>query len=129
MKVTEGVSWVISCTSNFEQTVAFFRSVMGLVVTDEGVPVTDTQFTRYARIKMPNGAVLEIVEPDQGVRRLYTAPIVSFTVDDLAQARRELEDLQAEFVAPILSTKEGWGWTYFRAPDSNIYQLQGAYKE
>ena len=128
MKVTEGISWVISCTSNFEQTVAFFRNVMGLAITDEGVPVTDTQFTRYAQIKMSNGVVLEIVEPDERVRQLYNAPIVSFTVDDVAQARRELEGIQVEFVAPIFSTKEGWGWTYFRAPDGNVYQIQGAYK-
>ena len=128
MKVTEGISWVISCTSNFEQTVAFFRNVMGLAITDEGVPVTDTQFTRYAQIKMSNGVVLEIVEPDERVRQLYDAPIVSFTVDDVAQARRELEGIQVEFVAPIFSTKEGWGWTYFRAPDGNVYQIQGAYK-
>jgi predicted enzyme related to lactoylglutathione lyase len=129
MKVTEGINWVISCTSNFEQTVAFFRNVMGLAVTDEGIPVTDTQFTRYAQIKMPNGVVLEVVEPDQRVRQLYTAPIVSLTVDDVAQARRELEGLQVELVAPIFSTKEGWGWTYFRAPDGNVYQIQGAYNE
>jgi catechol 2,3-dioxygenase-like lactoylglutathione lyase family enzyme len=129
MKVTEGISWIISCTSNFDQTVAFFRNVMGLAVTAEGVPVTDTQFTRYAQIKMPNGVVLEIVEPDQRVRQLYAAPIVSLTVDDVAQARRELEDLKVEFVAPIFSTKEGWGWTYFRAPDGNVYQIQGAYSQ
>jgi predicted enzyme related to lactoylglutathione lyase len=129
MKVTEGISWIITCTSNFDQTVAFFRDVMGLAVTQEGVPVTDTQFTRYAQIGLPNGPVLEIVEPDEFVRQLYTAPIVSFTVDDVAQARRELEGRQVEFVAPIFSTGEGLGWTYFRAPHRNVYQLQGAYQE
>ena len=128
MKVTEGISWVITCTSNFEQTVAFFRKAMGLAITEAGVPVTDTQFSRYAQMKMPNGVVLEIVEPVEAVRQLYDAPIVSFTVDDVAQARRELEGLGTEFVAPIFNTKDGWGWTYFRAPDGNVYQIQGAYK-
>jgi predicted enzyme related to lactoylglutathione lyase len=129
MKVTEGINWVITCTTNFEQTVAFFRDVMGLVVTAEGIPVTDIQFTRYAQITLPTGGVLEIVEPTAEVQQLYTAPIASFTVDDVRQARRELEDRQIVFVAPIFSTKDGWGWTYFRAPDGNIYQLQGAYVE
>ena len=129
MKITEGINWVITCTSNFEQTVAFFRTVMGLTVTEEGVPVTDTQFTRYAQIKMPNGVVLEVVEPDKTVRELYNAPIISFTVDDILQSRYELEGRQIEFVAPIFDTREGWGWTYFRAPDGNVYQIQGPYKK
>ena len=57
---------------------------------------------------------------------VYSAPIVSFTVDDVAQSRRELERRQVAFVAPIFRTKQGWGWTYFRAPDGQVYQLQGA---
>lgn len=128
MKVTEGLNWVITCTTDFEQTVAFFRDVMGLEVTAEGVPVTDIQFTRYAQITLSTG-VLEIVEPAPEVQQLYAGPIVSFTVDDVCRARRELEDRQIVFVAPIFGTKDGWGWTYFRAPDGNIYQLQGAYIE
>jgi hypothetical protein len=129
MKVTEGINWVITCTTNFEQTVAFFRDVMRLAVTAEGVPVTDNQFTRFAQITLPTGGVLEIVEPAAEVQQLYTAPIASFTVDDVRQARHELEERQLVFVAPIFCTKDGWGWTYFRAPDGNIYPLQGAYIE
>jgi predicted enzyme related to lactoylglutathione lyase len=129
MKITDGINWVITCTDNFEQTVAFFRDVMGLAITAEGVPVTDTQFTRYAQITLPTSGVLEIVEPAMEVRQLYTAPIVSFTVDDIGQARRELEEQQVVFVAPIFRTNDGWGWTYFRAPDGNVYQLQGRYAE
>ena len=60
---------------------------------------------------------------------VYSAPIVSFTVDDVAQSRRELERRQVAFVTPIFRTKEGWGWTYFRAPDGHVYQLQGAANE
>lgn len=120
---------MITSTTNFEQTVGFFRDVLGLAITAEGIPVTDTQFARYAQITLPIGGVLEIVEPAAEVRQLYTAPIVSFTVDDVGQARRELEERQVVFVAPIFRTKDGWGWTYFRAPDGNIYQLQGAYAE
>ena len=128
MKVTEGIRWIGAATTNFDETVAFFRDVMGLAVTEEGVPVTDTQFTRYAQIKMPNEVVLEIVKPSETVRQLYKAPIVSITVDDVAQTRREMEDKHIKFVTPIFDTKEGWGWTYFRAPDGNVYQIQGPYR-
>jgi catechol 2,3-dioxygenase-like lactoylglutathione lyase family enzyme len=127
MKITEGINWVISCTPHFEQTVAFFRDVLGLTVTAEGTPTTDTQFTRYTQFSLPAGGVIEVVEPIADVQQLYTAPIISLTVDDLTQARKELEEQQVIFVAPIFRTSDGWGWTYFRAPDGNIYQLQGRY--
>src|SRR3954470_22679761 len=108
MRVTEGIKWIATCTTNFDETVAFFCNVMGLAVTEQGVPVTDTQFARYAQITMPNEVVLEVLEPGETVRQLYRAPIVSITVDDVAQARRDLEGRQVEFLTPIFDTKKGW---------------------
>jgi catechol 2,3-dioxygenase-like lactoylglutathione lyase family enzyme len=128
MQVTDGIKWIGTCTTNFDETVAFFANVMGLPVTQKGVAVVDTQFARYAQIAMPNGVVLEVLEPSEAVRQLYKAPIVSITVDDVAQARRELEGRKIEFLTPIFDTKQGWAWTYFRAPDGNIYQIQGPYQ-
>lgn len=129
MKVTHGTPWTITCTEKFEETVSFFRDVMGIPVAEEGIPSTDTQFTRFAQIKMPNGSVLEIVEPNEESRKLYTSSIFSITVDDVVQARREMELKQITFVAPIFQDKQGWCWTYFQAPDGNIYQIQGPDKE
>ena len=129
MKITHGLTWVLTCTANFEQSVSFFQHVLGLPVAAAGVPVTDTQFIRYAQFKLPNGDVLEVVEPAETVRQLYRAPIVSFTVDDVGQAWLELDRSQVTFVTPIFRTEDGWGWTYFHAPDSQIYQLQGTYTE
>lgn len=128
MKVTDGITWILVPTRHFEETVAFFRNVMGLPVVEQGVPVTDEQFTRYAQLKLPNDVVLEIVEPTERAAQLYHAPIVSITVDDLVHAKRELEERQVKFVAPLCDTKKGWGWAYFKAPDGTIYQLQGPLK-
>ena len=125
MKVTEGIRWILAPTARFQESLVFFRDVMGLPVVEEGVPVTDTQFSRYAQIKLPNGVVLEIVEPKETVTQLYRAPVVSITVEDVVQARHELEQRQVKFVAPVFDTREGWGWTYFEAPDGMVYQLQG----
>jgi hypothetical protein len=129
MRVTEGIRWIATCTTNFDETVAFFCNVMGLPVTEEGIPVTDTQFTRYAQITMPNGVVLEVVEPGETAGELYNGLVVSMTVDDVAEARRELEGQKIVFLTPIFDTRKGWGWTYFRAPDGNVYQIQGPYQE
>jgi catechol 2,3-dioxygenase-like lactoylglutathione lyase family enzyme len=124
MKVSEGVTWVITCTPEFERTVAFFRDIMGLSLAEEGVPVTDTQFTRYALMRLPHGATLEIVEPaDEAVGALYAAPVVCFKVDDLTQARHDLAGNGAEFVAPIFRAQDHMSWTYFRAPDGHVYQI------
>lgn len=125
MEVTAGINWIINPTTHFDDTVAFFRDGLGLPITAEGIPITDVQFKRYTQIALPAGGVLEIVEPHAEVQQLYTAPIVSLTVEDLLQARRELEAQQIVFVSAIFHTNDGYGWTYFRAPDGNIYQLQG----
>lgn len=90
---------------------------------------TNWSFTRYAIVQMPNGVALEIVEPKEGAARLYGAPMVSITVDNVAEARQELESRRTEFVTPIFDTGGGWGWTYFRAPCGTVYQLQGPYRE
>jgi catechol 2,3-dioxygenase-like lactoylglutathione lyase family enzyme len=124
MQVSESVNWTINCTPEFEQTVAFFRDLMGLRLVEEGIPVTDTQFSRYALLRLPNGGTLEIVEPtDEAVRALYAAPVVCFKVDDLAQAQHELAGNGAEFVAPIFRARDHMSWTYFRAPDGHVYQI------
>lgn len=125
MKITAGVNWIINPTTHFDDTVAFFRDMLGLSITAEGTPITDLQFTRYVQLALPTGGVLEIVEPRAEVQQLFSTPIVSLTVEDVQQARRELEEQQITFVAPLFRTEDGYGWTYFRAPDGNIYQLQG----
>lgn len=125
VKITEGITWILAPTTRFQESLAFFRDVLGLAVVAEGVPVIDTQFSRYAQMKLPNGVVLEIVEPTEAVSRLYTAPVVSITVDDVALAKDELEQRNIKFVAPVFDTTEGWGWTYFEGPDGAVYQLQG----
>ena len=40
-----------------------------------------------------------------------------------------MEGRKIEFLTPIFDTKKGFGWTYFRAPDGNVYQIQGPYQE
>ena len=126
MKAADGNPWTISCTENFDETVSFFKNIMGISMTAQGVPVTDTQFSRYAQFTLPNGAVLEVTEPKKEFRDLYRHPIYSISVEDVAAARNEMETRQVEFVSEIFHS-DGFAWTYFRAPDGNIYQIQGPY--
>jgi len=124
MKVVEGAHWIITCTPEFERAAAFFHDIMGLSMVEEGIPVTDTQFTRYALMRLPNGGTLEIVEPaDEAVRELYAAPVLCLKVDDLDQARQELAGQGVEFVAPTFRAQDHMAWTYFRAPGGHVYQI------
>jgi catechol 2,3-dioxygenase-like lactoylglutathione lyase family enzyme len=123
----DGIKWVISGTPEFERTVAFFRDVTGLRLAEEGVLIMDTQFTRYAQLSLPDGGTLEIVEPAEHLKEVYSALILCLTVDDIVQARLELAKKGVELVGPLFKTLDNVGWTYFRAPDGHVYQLQGAY--
>ena len=71
MKVTNGFGWIGTCTAPFEETMAFFRDILGLTVTDEGIPWVDKRFTRYVQFALPNGQIFEIVDGPPAIRELY----------------------------------------------------------
>lgn len=98
---------------------------MGLPITATGQATTDTQFQRCAQFQLPNGSLLEIVEPTPTVLLTYVGPVVCIPVDDLHRARHDLEARATEFISSIFRTAEGLGCFYFRAPDEHVYQLQG----
>jgi hypothetical protein len=79
-------------------------------------------------LKLPGDVGFEVVEPLEGVRHLYAGPVVAITVDEVAGARREMQSQGVEFLTPVYTSPQGWGWTYFRAPDGNVYQIQGPHR-
>jgi hypothetical protein len=122
MNVDGGVDWILICTDEFDQMVSFYRDVLRLPIAEQGTPVIDRQFTRYALVRMPD-VTLEIVESPNGLK----GPVVCLTVDDVAQARAEMRARRLEVITPVLSDGQGWGWTYVRSPDGTVYQIQGPY--
>jgi catechol 2,3-dioxygenase-like lactoylglutathione lyase family enzyme len=124
MQITAQATWIMLCTTQFNATSGFFLDLLGLPVVEEGVPKVDSQFTRYAQFRLPNGTVLELVEPAEAYRHLYAGPMLSISVENLAQARKQLETQGIEFVAPVFRDGAGSAWTYFRAPDGHVHQLQ-----
>ena len=127
MKVTQGITWVGTCTEKFDETVAFFRDTMGLTVARQGTPANDTQYARYAVLETPGDVMFELFEPSDAVRGRFHGPVVSFTVESLDDARRELEAKEIELVSGVIDDGSKWRWMYFRGPDRNIYLLQEAY--
>ncbi|MGH2703049.1 MAG: VOC family protein [Actinomycetota bacterium] len=117
----KGLVWLGTRTSKFDETVAFFRDVMGLTPFHEGGDV--------AVLKMAGGEWFEVFGPNDTEHTQFdTGPVGEFLVDDVAEARTELESRGVEFIADTHS----WGdytWAHFKGPDGNIYGVtSGPYR-
>lgn len=57
--------------------------------------------------------------------KYFTGPVAGFVVDDVVEARQELEAAGVEILDDThwSTRREGYGWFHFRAPDGNIYGL------
>lgn len=113
-----GVVWVGTRTEAFDETVAFFRDVLGLQV-EEREP-------DFGWSRMPDSSQLEVFGPsDKDHRHFTTGPVPEFLVDDLPAALAELQAAGVEILGePNVGGPEGW--LHFRAPDGNVYGLTAA---
>jgi hypothetical protein len=125
VKIVNGTPWIIVCTDKFDKTVEHFRETFGLSVIAEGVPTVDNQFQRFAQLKLPGGPVIEVVEPIESLRDLYTGTIYSITVEDVYRSRVNMESKGTKFISPIFDDSQGFGWTYYQLPSGQIFQIQG----
>jgi len=128
VKVTR-LGWILPCKDDdsFEDMAAFLRDVMGLEISDQGVPTIDQQIKRFVKFKTPNGS-LKLVEPDRLIKgELYTNPMLSLTVENLASAVKNLDTRKVKMIAPVFHQTETWAIVYFEAPDGRTYQIQGPY--
>jgi len=107
--------WLGTRTEKFTETVAFFRDVMGLTPFHEGEGVSV--------LRMPGGEWIEVFGPDDPHHAHFdTGPVGEFLVDDVAEARAELESKGVEFIADTHSW-EDYVWAHFRGPDGNIWGI------
>ncbi|MGE4131800.1 MAG: rhomboid family intramembrane serine protease [Bdellovibrionales bacterium] len=128
VRVEKKTGWLIPCADAevFDKTLEYYKGVLGLVPDKQGTHPFDSQFGRFANIKMPNGMV-EIVELHPSVRGIYTAPVMSLTVDNFTQAVKNLDKRKCEFVTEIFTPKDNWAVTFCRGPDGHMYQYSGPY--
>jgi predicted enzyme related to lactoylglutathione lyase len=114
-----GLVWVGVRTERFDETVAFFRDVIGLPlkVVEAG----------FGWSRMPNTSVMEIFRGDDPDHEHFTTgPVPEFLVDDLPAALDELRAAGVEILGePVLDSPHG-GWFHFRGPDGNVYGLTAA---
>lgn len=110
-----GIVWAGTRTDAFEETLGFFRDVLGIELSMLG---PDFAFSR-----MPNTSQLEIFGPRDGAHDHFTTgPVPEFLVDDIQDAIRELREAGVEILGdPVV--KDGSGWVHFRGPDGYVYGL------
>ncbi len=107
--------WVGLRTDRFDESVRFFRDVLGLPVD---VPRED-----FALARMPNSSLLEIFGPgDRDHEHFSTGPVPEFLVDDVDAAAAELRAAGVEVWGPYREEEYG-GWVHFRAPDGTVWGL------
>ncbi len=117
-------------TANFDAMTAFVRDVLGLAPSH-----AEADWTIFP-LESGKRDYFEIYGPGHADERLMTAasdgPIAAFAVDDLLEARAELEAAGTEMISDVIWASEafgnpafgGFGWFFFRAPDGNVYLLQ-----
>jgi predicted enzyme related to lactoylglutathione lyase len=110
-----GLVWVGTRTAAFDETVGFFRDVLGVEL--------DVVRADFAWSRMPNTSQLEVFGPgDRDHLDFTTGPVPEFLVDDLPTAIDELRAAGVEILGQPVIEQDG-GWVHFRAPDGNVYGL------
>jgi catechol 2,3-dioxygenase-like lactoylglutathione lyase family enzyme len=108
--------WIGTRTDRAEQTVAFFRDVLGLQPEHLGED--------FWMATLPDGGKVEIFGPGSEYNRHFdSGPVAGFLVDDVATAAAELRVLGVEILLESEVDESGNAWVHFRAPDGNIYEF------
>ena len=111
-----GLVWLGTRTSNFDETVRFFGDTLGLRKS-YGEP----DFTVF---RLPNGDTVEVFGPgDRGHEHFDAGPVAGFLVDDVREARKDLEATGVTFLSPVQEADDGAAWSHFRGPDGNVYEV------
>jgi len=114
----KGIAWAGTKLEKdqYEKTAIFFRDVLGFKVQRllDGLTI----------FELPNGDLFEVIGPDQApeLNGKVSGPKIDFLVDDVREARAELEKLGLRFEGVVLDAPDQ-SWTHFFAPDGHLYGL------
>ena len=110
------LSWLGIRTERFDEMTAFLERALGLrkEIAEPG----------RAMFRLPTGDPIDVfAAEDERYLHFTTGPVVGFLVDDVDAASAELEATGVE-IGPV-QRGDGFAWAHFRAPDGNLYELQG----
>lgn len=123
------LSWLGTRTENYAQAREFFASGLGLTLVHEEPGV--------ATFQLPSGEhdyveVFSVDHPEGAF--MTTGSVAGILVDDVIQAREEMEAAGVEMLEPVRWLRDypgfehaEYGWFSFRGPDGAVYACtQGA---
>ena len=113
MKV-KALVWLGVKTPHFDTMTALFK-VMGLETYHE-----DGLSSRFRLANQTEVHVYSSADPDHDF--FGSGPVVGFLVDDLENAKTEMEAAGVTFVGPV-QRSETHSWNHFYGPDGNVYEL------
>jgi catechol 2,3-dioxygenase-like lactoylglutathione lyase family enzyme len=107
-----GLAWLGTRTQNYEESVGFFRDVLGLeLLSEQG---------DFAVLALPDGSQVEVFGPASDFNRQFTTgPVAGFQVDDVHEATEALRAAGAEIVQEPGKNY----WAHFRGPDGYVYSV------
>jgi catechol 2,3-dioxygenase-like lactoylglutathione lyase family enzyme len=123
VSLIQGFDRMLSCTTEFDATVAFVRDVLGLEVA--AGPLVDPHWSRHALAFLPGGETLAVVEPTGSAEHMRGQQIPCLTVRDIRDATRELQRRGAVFAGELIDDGHGAASVYVRAPGAAVYQIHG----
>lgn len=112
----KGLVWLGTRTRKFDDTVRFFEGTLHLR--------TEHEEPDFAVLRLPNGDKVEVFGPgDRDHEHFSTGPVVGFLVDDVREARADLEAAGVNFIGPVHEADDGVSWSHFTGPDGNVYEI------
>lgn len=117
----KGLVWLGVRTKKFSELLDFYQDKMGLPVVHEA--------PGFRALDLPNGDRLEIFseeyksEDGNDYRHFSTGPVVGFLVDNIEEAKVEMQAEGIEFIGPVGEGKNS-KWAHFKGVDGNTYELK-----
>ena len=123
------LGWILPCKDGEEldDMSVFFKDMFGMAIADQGQPLADTGIQRFTKMATPHGS-LNLVEPHWlRKNQIHTGPMLSITVNNLANACKNLDSRKVKLVAPVYHASDAWAIVYYEAPDGRLYEIKGPY--
>ena len=117
----KGIVWLGVRTNKFNELLDFYQNKMGLHVAHEA--------PGFRALDLPNGDRIEIFSEDyksthgNDYSHFSTGPVAGFLVDDIDQAKTEMEAEGIVFMGAISEGNHS-KWAHFKGVDDNIYELK-----
>jgi len=102
-----GYTWAGVRTTDLESATRFFAEVLGLSITH--------QSEGLVQFEMPSGQPFEVFGRKNRYYRLHACPVLAFQVENVREARKEIESRGVEFVTDV-DGNESEAWTIFADP-------------